>query len=227
MSDLIRRYEEYRAKISDKNYKGRRKTERMMRSYQEVVKGDDWHNNPGQKQSLETRKQLYETPEWKQSAQERAQQLAQDPQWKENNQRQLQRNNTDPEILARRYEANKVTWKSVTGPQGVFDKVSAFQSETGMNFNDKRRLLPHLYYYTADGPGEVKTEKVYYTPQGHYPSMLCAQEMDGTGFADYQHLVHKPHIKWFKGMMKKYPDQYYIKTEPKREWILEIGRTAK
>jgi len=202
-------------------------TQKLASAYQKHIKGEAWHKSSGQQNALKKRRKLEKTKEYQDKKKKVAQQTASDPKWKEQHNKQLNRMNTDPEILANRYEANKVTWVSVTSPQGVFDKVGDFAEATGMSFNDKKRLLPHLYYITNEGPGEAKTEKVYYTPSGYFPSMAMAQEADGREWENYEQLSFKPHIKWFKGMMKKYPEEYYVKVEPKRDWILVIGKPAK
>lgn len=65
MDDLQKRYAEWKAKVSNPEYKGRKKTIDQHQADNVVLRGEDWHNSPGQKSSLLTRKKLYETEEYK------------------------------------------------------------------------------------------------------------------------------------------------------------------
>ena len=105
-------------------------------------------------------------------------------------------------------------------PFGVFNSLFEFRSEhPDINIRDRFRLIPHLYYSIENGPGETTYENVFYTPYGcHkylnklYPIAVAAGDPN----------TNVKHIKdWFYKMERNDPENYYRKTEPKREWELK------
>lgn len=118
---------------------------------------------------------------------------------------------------------NKICKAFVT-PMGVFEGQIHFKQKTGLNPRDKAKLLPHLYYYEEDGPGEAKYERVYYTPYDYHNGIRLMWEMAKEAGCKYA-LKNKHAKEWFHTMKKKDPENYYVKKEIKREWLLQ-GKSA-
>lgn len=131
----------------------------------------------------------------------------------------------DAEFLNKRKARTRaVVGRSITTPYGVFDSIVAFAEATGLKPRDKLKLLPHLYYYTDTGPGEVKTEKVYYTPWGYHNG--CQWSYNQALQANDASIGKCPKASvWFNKCAKKWPDRFYVLVETKREWALE-GKPA-
>lgn len=117
-------------------------------------------------------------------------------------------------------EGSKQLRKPVHTPYGIFESKSEAQKtgwDIGIDFGIKLKTHPHLYYYLEDGPGETTYEKVYYMDSGCGNKLRpmhekwCELNNEKT-YANYN--------SWFKKMCKLYPNQFYVKTEPKREWLL-------
>ena len=121
--------------------------------------------------------------------------------------------------------------KPLVTPWGEFPSRKEFDewirnelTDIKINFQDKQQSLPHLYYYIEDGPGEVKFEDVKYTPYGCCPpkhdyfslKIIHKQACDA---GDTEALKNKRGNEWFQKMSRRQPDNYYIKSEPKREWF--------
>jgi len=111
-------------------------------------------------------------------------------------------------------------WNIVT-PFGEYRTAADFDTQTDFIFTEKRKSLPHLYYYKKDGPGEIKYENVTYTPYGignnRRKLMDAAIKAKDPGALSGS----KDHNNWLKRMITLDPDNYYVKKEPKREWELE------
>ena len=150
----------------------------------------------------------------------------QDNEWQARHAELLKRMNSDPHILEERRKRNRENGQSVTGPQGSYETVKDFQQTNGMNFQDKLRLLPHLYYYTEKGPGQVKYETVYYSPLFTYCNTKEIYKVyleKGLVEERFLTLKFKPWLKWFAYMEKTNSELFYKKKEPKRDWLLETG----
>ena len=109
-------------------------------------------------------------------------------------------------------------------PYGEFKgNKNEFRKFTGKDRDGCVRYKPHLFYLKKNGPGEVTTEKVYYSPYGAFQNskeiwQLAVVNKCKFATVNWETNDYSP---YFKKMMKKYPDQYYTKVEPKREWELE------
>jgi hypothetical protein len=212
------------AKYRDQKF--RKKSDAMLNSLdtkahtaRELTKTEKWKK--GNKRGLEKRKN---NPEWLANTRESnvlrnnpglAKEIAgrqwKDPVRKEQHLQQIQDakengsfKKSDDQKLA--VAASKMR-SSIMTPFGEYDSFAAFNADyPDINVRDRMRLNPHQYYYTCKGPGETTYEWVYYTPKGFhkYMNTLCDK---------YE----------FQKMSKKYPDQYYKKWEPKREWNVEKG----
>lgn len=184
MSDLQKKYDAWKAKTSDKNYKGRNVTEAMAVSYQTLRV-----NNKA---------------------------LAKDPIW-----------------LAKWTEANKPRARPITTPNGEFESITEYQRIFNREFWNLHKALPHLYYYTEDGAGEVKTEKTSTTIYGSSAraggdpgSIRIMFQMAKD--AGCEHAVgKKSHDKWFQKMCKLDPENFYTQVEPKRDWHLKLNGEVK
>ena len=110
--------------------------------------------------------------------------------------------------------------KPVVTPYGEFKSQQEFKRITGLAWTNKIKVYPHLYYNKEDGPGVAPTEKVYYTPYGyHYKKIEVLRMAKNNGmFTDVDETRASD---WFKQISRNNTDQYYVKTEPKREWNLE------
>lgn len=127
----------------------------------------------------------------------------------------------DPKWLAANRAAQEKTRKPIHTPYGVFNsKGDAMDAgyKLGIDFGIKLKTHPHLYYYLEDGPGKTTYEKVYYM-DFNYGNKLRTLHKQWCEINKQQPSANVD--SWFRRMCKQYPDQYYVKTEPKREWGLE------
>ena len=179
-----------------------------------------WHSkHDGQWSSANKRQALYyNDPEW---TKKNGKKVSSSAEWQAQHKKQLEWMNTDPKIRANKKKAQEVNHRSVTGPQGVYKSVTEFRQKTGLDHWSKIKLLPHLYYYTDEGPGETLYENVYYTPLIVAPSMkMCYDYYIDKGLVEdkWPKLKHKPWIKWFRAQK-----DFQVKREPKKEWLLILG----
>ena len=140
----------------------------------------------------------------------------QSEEWLSKNKKQLEALFNDKAFSDYRNKRNReVNGKEIVTPYGRYETISDFKNEHGINFFDKMRFTPNLYYYLDEGP-KTKIEKVYYANgYCHNTSRKLYEVLQVKSTA-----TDRPWIRWFKKMMKEYPDQYYVKEEPKREWEL-------
>lgn len=98
-----------------------------------------------------------------------------------------------------------------------------------INYHDKQKSLPHLYYRIEDGPGEVLNEEVFNTPYGiapagkggRGPQPTLKDLLQSAKSANDPDANNKFAFDWFKKMNYRYPDKYYKNAQPKREWLVE------
>lgn len=120
--------------------------------------------------------------------------------------------------------------REVTTPFGVFESrklmdESLQQRFPHTNFIRRMESLPHLYYYTDQGPGPVKTESVYQSPYGKAPSVMWHLEKAvATGCPEAAKVKNPCNDAciWFNKMKKRNPKEFYKTREDAREW-LEFG----
>ena len=104
-------------------------------------------------------------------------------------------------------------WKAIITEYGEFENVKEYEKSRLSDplrpgWSDRKKQMPHLYYIKQDGPGKTTYEKVVYADGKQYQSVRQFTIDSGKG------------VYWFQQMCKKYPDRYFIKTEPRREWLL-------
>lgn len=228
LDNLLKRYEAYKAKTSNKEYSKRNVSHNryMANQDREYTQTPEWLAK-----TAESNRRQAKDPKWIEAHAKAMKETAQDPDWQAKNTKQMNRINNDPEIVAKRIARNQeVNRRPVTGPQGNFISVREFQNTTGMNFADKLRLLPHLYYYTEDGPAKAKYQNVYYSPLMTYCDSKTIYELyleKGLIEERFTKLIFKPWIKWWAYMEKTNPKLFYKKNEPKRDWLVEAGIAPK
>ena len=110
--------------------------------------------------------------------------------------------------------------KAIITPYGEFSSKKDADAALKCKVQAKIKNFPHLYYYKEDGPGEIVYEKVYYTPHGYFNKMPSVIKMCADAGVETAKTA-KCYYSWWAKMCRIYPDQYYVKTEPKREWNLE------
>ena len=146
---------------------------------------------------------------------------AKNPKWVSANKAGAERRKNDPEWQAKKAEWNKKQFQPVITPFGEFEKcgdVKKFLDKS--DYLEKHKSMPHLYYKKSDGPGEVTYEKVWYTPYGMSNSVKYHYDK-ARDFGCPHALKINQHNNWMTKMLKKDPENYYTKEEPKREWLLE------
>ena len=224
MSDLQKQYEEWLAKTSDKNYKDRNVTAAMAANYQ----SDEFRAS----QSIRL-KAIAKDPEWKRKHDENAKKLAKDPEWLRKNREIRLKLAKDPEWLRKNIETHRHLAKPVTTPNGEFESIAAYKREVNRVFYYLKKGLPHLYYFTEEGPSEAITEKTFYTIYGS-----CAKAGGDPGSmaimfqvakdAGCEHANNmKSHSRWFQKMCKLDPENFYTQVEPKRDWHLKLNGEVK
>lgn len=176
-----------------------------------------------------------QNPEHAKMVAERNKNTAKTKEWKEAQRSgSIRKYKEDSEYNKKRsYSLRKAKGKECKTPYGVFDSAAAFNEKgfTSCNFADNMRMKPHLFYYTENGPGNPTYEDVVYTPYGEFPKgntgskqnsggkdrAFEAAKQAGNEFA----LKYKDKYAWWNKVSKLFPDQYYIKNEIKREWIIK------
>ena len=122
-------------------------------------------------------------------------------------------------------------------PFGEFEYKCQFDDYIQNRFPDHKvsgdrglSLLPHLYYYKNTGPAEAEYERVFYTPYGialnnsrKYTWMSKKIIMQKAKDANDPNATNKYWEDWWSKMTKLDPENYYMREEPKREWLLEIN----
>ncbi len=124
----------------------------------------------------------------------------------------------------------QIKGKKVVTPFGKFDSGGEF-NEHGFvkcKFQDCRKMMPHLYYFEEEGPGDPTYEDVLYTPFGIFSKVNQSNISNSGGkdraFAaakknkDEIALKYRDKYAWWNKVAKMFPKKYYIKTEIKREW---------
>ena len=194
------------------------------------AKDPKWRNavSKGQKKYLAT-------IAGKKMVKERNKKTAQSNSWKEAQKEGANKKyKEDPEYNKKRITSlRKIKGRKCQTPFGCFASAADFneQNLTTCNFVDNMKMKPHLYYYIDIGPGDIKYEDVLYTPYGIFPKTNVGTQPNSGGkdkaFAkakeqkDAMALKYKDKYAWWSRMCKLYPNKYYIKNEPKREWLLE------
>ncbi len=141
------------------------------------------------------------------------------------------------EALKKRGEKQKATrsikkWvggrpmRPVITPFGRFDTKGKFLDYVKQfNIDGVKRIksMPHLYYFEDTGPGKPTTEKVYYSPYGVGPIAIPhIKKAINDGYVKINpNRLQNAASTVFRRLCKKYPNQYQIKKEIKREWSLE------
>lgn len=121
--------------------------------------------------------------------------------------------------------------RNISTPFGKYNSVDEYKSANPNSkvFNDDRRIKPHLYYYTDEGPGKFTYETVLYSPYCCLPKLDTyiggskRMHQKATECGDEFALKYKDYLAWWRRAKEKFPDKYYEKKEIKREWALEIG----
>ena len=113
---------------------------------------------------------------------------------------------------------------AITTPFGEFISKAEFQRQTGLQYRDKNREMPHLYYNTADGPGKVTQEKYLVTPFGEFKTKQMAFDAHCKKDQLYtkKPVTQKGHAwtcqNWWTYVTKNHSDLFTVKTGPRREW---------
>jgi len=111
----------------------------------------------------------------------------------------------------------------VITPYGEFDSQAEFKRETGESFSNKSNVYPHLYYTKDKGIEKTTYQKIYYSPYGyHYKKIEVLRMAKNAG--EFLEIDETRATDWFNQQKRITPDQYYFKTEPKREWALEDNK---
>lgn len=130
----------------------------------------------------------------------------------------------DPEYVEKVMAHQRI---EVTTPYGEFISQAEFGRQTNKNFKDMQKEMPHLYYVTADGPGEVTTQKYLVTPLGEYRNKVQAfkAHVDAGELYTKGPLTQKgspwSYQKWWDNVSKNKSDLFYTATGPRREWDLK------
>jgi hypothetical protein len=152
---------------------------------------------------------------------------ANNPDWKRNNSESSKRLAKDPVWLTKMDKLNKMRARPVTTPYGEFESIIAYKDVVKRGFHDLHKALPHLYYYTEDGPGEVKTEKTLNTIYGSCanaggdPGSIRIMFQIAKDAGCERAIKMKDSLYWFKKMCKIDPENFYTQVEPKRDWNLK------
>ena len=114
-------------------------------------------------------------------------------------------------------------------PYNVFptkgEAQKVLNKKFGIDVGGRMNRLPHLYYYTEDGPGKPpkQLERVYYSEYGVANSIYWHWDKAMKAGCEEAKKVSDPSQncdKWFNKMAKR--NKSYRKTkEPRREWLLE------
>jgi hypothetical protein len=195
-----------------------------------------WKENASKKT-----KELWNDKEYRTKIQSSMKSRSENEVWRENNRRALEK------IHKNASKANKKAWKKVdrkqhsintsiglrksigrkiVTPEGTFDCIAEWKNlkKVKGNFLNKTQQMPHLYYYEDEGPGETTYETVFYSPM--LTSRLRTPIFEKALECNYENInEYKPKSRpnWWNKMKKLYPNEFYEKLEPKREWDLEDG----
>jgi hypothetical protein len=147
----------------------------------------------------------------------------------------------DPENIANISKSSKSNWTdpayvekimgnqrmAVTTPYGEFISQSEFGRQNNKVFKDLQKEMPHLYYVTLDGPGEVTTQKYLVTPLGEYRNRnnafqahVIAGELYTKSELTRKGAPWRSEI-WWTHVTKNKSELFYKKVGPRREWDLE------
>ena len=108
--------------------------------------------------------------------------------------------------------------KKITTPFGEYDSLTICASELNLvvgSVQSKMKDMPHLYFYTDEGPGNPTFEKVWHTPYGKTNNYNKSLLMKNAG------VTIKPNYKfreWFKENNAKDPSNWFVKEEIRQEW---------
>ena len=111
---------------------------------------------------------------------------------------------------------------AVSTPFGEFISQAEFSRATKLNFKDKQREMPHLYYVLDDGPGEPTTETVCVTPLGEFKNKRVAFDAHKNNLYTPKPTTQKgkPWVYqvWWKWVTTNRSNEFYTKTMIRREW---------
>ena len=114
---------------------------------------------------------------------------------------------------------------AISTPFGNFISQSEFYKQTKLNFKDKNKEMPHLYYVTNKGPGKPTYEAVYFSPEGEFKNkkqaFISAQNKNNLKVKSQKtgEFTIEKYQTWWNKVSKQYPRDYYTKTMIRREWI--------
>lgn len=118
--------------------------------------------------------------------------------------------------------------REVVTPYGEFKTVVDFHdhvyqlNKPKTDFYNKKKSIPHLYYYKDEGPGEPTYEKVFHSPYGKagYNHRQRLIEKRAIQANDEVYLSYKCKNTWWGRMKYLHPEEYYETREIKKEWEL-------
>lgn len=157
---------------------------------------------------------------------------SQDPAWRESQRKgSIEKYKNDEEYNKKRKQSIRlIKSRKIVTPFGSFNSVSEFNDLNLVPciFQDCRKMMPHLYYYEDEGPGNPTVEEVVYTPYGIFPKSNQGNTARSGGkdraFESAKNnkdpiaLKYKDKYAWWSKVNKTYPNDYYIKKEIKKEW---------
>ena len=167
--------------------------------------------------------------EWKRKQKEGARKKRLDPEYLA----KIRKVNSNPE---RRAAISKKNMKSIESPFGTYASQKEFDAAKiiGARWIDRHQVMPHLYYYTDTGPGEVTYENVVNTPLGKWRSRGSGNAIGGVQLAFVTHVKNNDPLavglndisNWWRKMKRDYPDQFFVSKEPKKEWLEQNRHSA-
>ena len=124
---------------------------------------------------------------------------------------------THPNLIASRKKRSLETSREISTPFGIFPSYNEANKSIPVDIGKKMITMPHLYYYTDEGPGDIVYENVYNTPYGQ-----SNKRSDVYNFSKENNeywsmrISHKAH--WWTQVSKNMPSDYFISNNPAIEW---------
>lgn len=159
---------------------------------------------------------------------------AKDPAWqKAQREGAIKAIEKDPTYYERRTKSLMATKaRPIVTPYGEFTNQILFNNKKFVKctFHDCKNMMPHLYYYVDEGPGEPTYEEVLVTPYHIYPAG------QNVAYGSWKDNAYKDAIKykcvtepkrnkdgpgWYDRVQRTWKHLYYTEKRIKIEWNLQ------